>query len=90
MLKKLYQTLEDRGNPDEVNEKGPFSCNWPNTWLGDGFYYWDHFFSNALWWGNHRYDENCIICEANCDYSTNTCFDLVGTVEHLQQFKDSI
>lgn len=90
MEKRLYQTLEDRGNPGEVNQKGPFPCNWPNTWLGDGYYYWDHFFSNAQWWGEHRYNGNCIICEAICDYSTDVCFDLVGTVEHLEQFKKSV
>ncbi len=89
-LKTLYQTLEDRGNPDEVISDGPFPCNWPNTWLGDGYYFWDHFLLNAKWWGSHRYQNNCIICKATCEYNTDRCFDLVGTTEHLEQFKDTV
>lgn len=88
--KRLYQTLRDKGNPEEVNANGPFPCKWENTWLGDGYYFWDHFYDNAMWWGENRYDGNCIICVAYCDYNTDRCFDLVGTVEHLDQFKGAI
>jgi len=38
--KIIYQTLEDRGNPDEIERNGPFSCNWNNSWLGTGCYFW--------------------------------------------------
>jgi hypothetical protein len=89
-IKIIYQTLQDRGNHDEVNSHGPYPCKWENTWLGDGFYFWDHFIDNAKWWGTHRYGEKYIICRALCDYNTNSCFDLVGTVEHLEQFKNSV
>lgn len=38
MRKELYQTVEDRDNPDYVLENGPFKCI-SNAWLGDGYYF---------------------------------------------------
>ncbi|MFP5040485.1 hypothetical protein [Parasediminibacterium sp. JCM 36343] len=91
MAKKiLYQTLENRDNPDDVENWGPFPCKWPNTWLGTGYYYWDTFITNAHWWGNHRYKGKHIICTCECDYNTEKCFDLVGTTEHLVDFDECV
>jgi len=88
--KTLYQTLEDRGNPEEIIENGPFPCNWKNTWLGEGFYFWDTFIENSHWWGRVRYKSNYIICKAVCDFDTSVCFDLVGDTDHMQDFSGSI
>jgi hypothetical protein len=90
--KILYQTLEDRGNIDAVERDGPFSCKWENTWLGNGYYFWDTFIDNAHWWGNSRlkYNGKYIICQAECDFDDEKCFDLVGSTEHLSVFSDAI
>lgn len=83
----MYQTLEDRGNPEFIEAEGPFACYWENTWLGDGFYFWDSFINNAHWWGKKRYKKvGYVICQATCDYDTTRCFDLVGEIDHLQMF----
>ena len=87
-VKTVYQTLEDRDTDlTELEENGPYLCNWDNSWLGDGFYFWDTFIENAHWWGEEIrcYKNGYIICQAECDYSDVECFDLVGNTEHLNQ-----
>lgn len=88
-VKKLYQTLEDRGNIDYIEDHAPFPCNWPNTWLGNGYYFWDTFIENAHWWGNMRYTtkgKDYVICSFLCDFDNITCYDLVGETEHMSDF----
>lgn len=88
--KVIYQTLENRGNPEEIEQNGPFKCHWENTWLGIGYYFWDTFIENAHWWGNNRgYKNGYVICKANCSYDVSNCFDLVGNTEHILKFRDS-
>ncbi|MDM1043136.1 MULTISPECIES: hypothetical protein [Empedobacter] len=90
--KIVYQTLEDRGTDlDKLETEGPYPCRWENSWLGDGFYFWDTFISNAHWWGKEirNYTKGYIICKAICDYSDTNCFDLVGNTEHLEMFKNT-
>lgn len=89
-LKILYQTLNDRGNPEYVIENAPFPCNWNNTWLGEGYYFWDTFIENAHWWGEVRHKNKYIICKTTCEFDTNKCFDLVGDTEHMLDFSKSI
>ena len=48
----LFQTLVDRGNYLECEENGPYPCNWENSWIGEGYYYWYHHLELAIWWGN--------------------------------------
>lgn len=88
--KLLYQTLRDKGNPDIVRRDGPYPCNWDNSWLGEGYYYWDTFINNAHWWGVNGHGTKYFICEAYCDYDTDKCLDLVGTTEHLLQFSNAV
>lgn len=86
-IKTIYQTLEDRGTDlDKLESNGPYICNWSNSWLGDGFYFWDTFIENAHWWGKEirKYPQNYIVCKAICDYNDTECFDLVGSTEHLE------
>ena len=88
--KVLYQTLKDKGNPEYVLENAPFPCNWDNTWLGEGFYFWDTFVENAHWWGQVRHKKKYIICQTICDFDTDNCFDLVGDTDHMTDFSNSI
>ncbi len=91
ILKTLYQTLEDKGNPKEIHSDGPFPCNWENSWLGDGYYFWDTFIENAHWWGKEArgYEAGYIVCEATCDYTDQKCCDLVGNTNHIMLFSES-
>jgi hypothetical protein len=82
--KTLYQTLADRGNIKEIETDGPFPCNWPNTWLGEGYYLWDTFISNAHWWGQVWHKNGYIIAEGICDFEIEKCFDLLGNMEHVR------
>jgi len=89
-VKVLYQTLKDKGNPDYIENNAPFLCKWSNAWLGDGYYFWDTFIENAHWWGKMRHGTSYVICKAECDFSSDLCFDLVGDTEHMQVFDDTI
>jgi hypothetical protein len=86
----IYQTLQDKENPDEVETNGPYLCNWDNSWLGDGYYFWDTFIENAHWWGETHCRDCYMICEALVDLDDTNCFDLVGNTNHLKDFGDSI
>lgn len=51
----LYQTLEDRGNVDDVEANGPYLSDVRDCWLGKGYYYWDTFLEAAHYWGYVSY-----------------------------------
>ncbi len=87
-MKKLYQTLEDRGNPDEVQDCGPFRCRTDNAWLGEGYYFWEYFIELAHFWGQNCRYSNYIICEATANLNDNNCYDLVDNFNHIQDFKN--
>ena len=87
--KKLFQTLEDRDNPDEIESKGPFKCT-KNPWLGEGYYFWDTFIDLAHWWGKQGYNCNYIICQSSCDYDPEMIFDLAGNTEQITDFKQYV
>ncbi|MGM0579762.1 MAG: hypothetical protein ACQETL_03725 [Bacteroidota bacterium] len=92
MEKKIvYQTLEDRDTDlDKLELNGPYKCNWDNSWLGEGYYFWDSFIENAHWWGEtRRYSNGYIICKAECNFNDNKCFDLVGNTNHLMQIRET-
>lgn len=76
---------------DKLESNGPYPCDWENSWLGDGYYFWDTFIENAHWWGNEvrKYKNGYIICKAYCDFNDTECLDLVGSTEQLKMFKDS-
>ena len=67
---------------------GPFECNRKDAWLGQGYYYWEHFIENAHWWGKTSYPTlGYMICESTCILTEENCFDLIGTPEHLELFR---
>lgn len=90
-IKTVYQTLEDRGNPDFIETNGPFLCSRNNAWLGNGYYFWDSFIENAHWWGREgaRFTNGYFICEAFYDFDERICFNLIDNPEHLQLFNDA-
>jgi hypothetical protein len=88
-LRKAYQTLENRNNPDKIEEQGPFLCSHKNAWLGKGYYFWDSFIENAHWWGQKgvRYKNGYVICESTFELDEDKCFNLIDNPEHLTSFK---
>ncbi|MBS7787652.1 hypothetical protein KIH23_10115 [Flavobacterium sp. CYK-55] len=86
----IFQTLENRDNPDYVEYNGPFICKWTNAWLGTGYYFWEAFVENAHWWGKSHLNGNYMICEANCCLNENEYFDLVGDTTHMKFFHETV
>lgn len=89
-IKNLYQTVEDRTNPNYIKENAPFPCNKENAWLGNGYYFWDTFIENAHWWGKVGYKSNYVICRYECTFEKLNCFDLVGNTEQMLDFSNCI
>jgi hypothetical protein len=89
--KKVYQTLEDRDNPDEIERHGPFKCNKNNAWMGEGYYFWESFIDNAHWWGEecNSFENGYIICEAIYIEHEDQCFNLIDNPEHMKMFNDT-
>ncbi len=83
----LYQTLQDRRNPQIVEEKGPFACTTPSAWLGHGYYFWDTHEELGHWWGQTVHGNNYMICHAKC-IMDNSCWDLHGNGAHRIEFED--
>lgn len=86
---RLFQTVEDRDNPDEIECQGPFKCI-KNPWLGVGYYFWDTFIELAHWWGKQGYNKNYVICETFYDNNPDDIFDLVGNTAHLMELKNYV
>lgn len=90
MTIKAYQTLEDRGDIDYVENNGPFKCTRHDAWLGHGYYFWDTEIKWAFNWGKKSYKEkgsDYIIGECQLKIDSN-CFDLVGNVSHQNAFAE--
>lgn len=85
----IYQTLQDRENPDQIENQGPYTCNRSDAWMGTGYYFWDTFIENAHWWGNTALKKKYIITEAKVDLTLENCFDLAGNTEHMLMFSDA-
>lgn len=84
----LYQTLEDIGNYDEVEQNGPFAGKRKSSWLGVGFYFWDTHIELAHWWGNMAYgkfNKEYMICKA-FGVLDGACWDLIGNGIHRNEF----
>ena len=88
----IYQTLEDRGNYQEVEQHGPYMCYTKDSngnyktgtktpWLGEGYYFWDSFIDDAHWWGRTAYKKNgspYIIGKTTYDQHSPLLFDTVS------------
>lgn len=84
----IYQTLENRDNPDEVEAHGPYMCASRNAWLGVGYYFWDTFVHHAHAWGKKSYGGNYFICKGTFQFDWDCVFDIVGNMEHMQILED--
>ncbi|MBR8712292.1 hypothetical protein [Porphyromonas levii] len=94
----IFQTLENRGNAEEILEHGPFFCalidekgkkktGIKEPWMGEGYYFWDTRIEDAHWWGRTIYDNSdYIICATEYDQHSELLFDTVGIVQHLEDF----
>lgn len=87
-IRLVYQTLEDRNNPEKIIKDGPFPCLRANAWLGEGFYFWESFIQNAHWWGKecNSYKNGYIICEAKFTFDDNLCLNLIDNPDHINLF----
>lgn len=95
---KIYQTLEDRGNYKEVEGHGPYLCSKreesgrtklgsKEPWLGEGYYFWEHYIDDAKWWGDEIYRGHYIIAESRLDLHTEGLLDLYGDIEAQSDFE---
>lgn len=90
-MTKLYQAIENLLNPDFIEQHGPFKCNDKDAWLGQGYYFWEHYEKNAHWWGETRYKKNgYVICKSSYTNDPSTCFDLVDNFGHRGILKSAI
>lgn len=89
--KKVYQTLEDRDNPNEIEKNGPFKCRRNNAWMGEGYYFWESFIDNAHWWGKecNSFEDGYVICEAIYTEDEEKCFNLIDNPVHIKMFNDT-
>lgn len=89
MNRILYQTVEDRDNPDEIENNGPYFCKDNNAWLGHGYYFWDTIINLAHWWGNLRYSKSgYVICKSSMsEESMKEVYDLVGKPELILELQ---
>jgi len=68
-ITKIYQTLEERGNPDDIESYRPFICRSKTAWLAHDYYFWDSFIENAHWWGTKIDTDEYVICEAEASFN---------------------
>lgn len=83
----LYQTVEDRNNPDYIEQHGPFLCTNKTAWLGHGYYFWDTFISLAHWWGENYEENGYMICQSSCNGNMEFVYDLVGKPELFEEIE---
>jgi hypothetical protein len=80
----LYQTLEDRDNPEEIERDGPYKCERSDAWLGHGYYFWEGHLELAHFWGATNFD-SYVICKADATLD-HTCWDLHNNAELRIEF----
>lgn len=83
-----YHTLQDRGNPEEIELNGPQACYRSNAWTGHGYYFWDTEINWAHEWGKQdptKQKTGYMIFESQLLVNENT-FDLFGNVAHQKEF----
>lgn len=97
----IYQTIEDRGNYDEVESHGPYYCSLRDEngnmkkgikepWLGEGYYFWDTRIDDAQWWGFQTYNmrfKGYVVCHTKYDQHSPLLFDMVGSVAMFEEFE---
>ena len=83
----VHQTLEDRGNPENIENHGPFPVlNVKNSYLGAGYYFWDDHIELAHWWGKYYVKKDYVICEGKLSVEKDKFLDLVGSRQDQKYF----
>lgn len=73
---KLYQAVEKRRD----SLKAPIYSK-EKAWLGDGYYFWEHYIKNAEYWGETHYHDNYEIYKSQ--YCNNEFgLDFIDCYEH--------
>lgn len=86
----IFQTLEDRENPDHVEDYGPFKCTRENAWMHDGYYFWEYEVNLSHWWGNAVHNGNYIICKSSYKIDTDFCWDLYNDHSAMKEFESLV
>src|ERR1035437_8330713 len=82
-----YHTVEDREDPQFVEDNAPFKCKSENAWVSDGYYFWEKDIKRAHDWGIHACGpQNYIIAKVKL-FLTNL-FDLIGDREHQEEIQE--
>lgn len=94
----IYQTVENRGNRDELERSGPVMCTQDTLrskgigdfgpWLGSGYYFWDNSIRNAIRWGETQYRGNYLIFQSSYNACSEDLLDLTGNVEQIEMFHE--
>ena len=75
---KLYQAVEKRRD----SLKAPIYSK-EKAWLGDGYYFWEHYIENAEYWGETHYHNNYEIYKSQ--YCNNKFgLDFIDCYEHRE------
>lgn len=92
---RMFQTIGHHtcrnGQKAYLEQNAPFkSCSKTEgeTYLGDGYYFWDNNIEKARWWGKTHYPiEGYNILEYDLNIEDDQFLDLVGSREDLIHFK---
>lgn len=90
---KIYQTLEQRYNHDEIEEDGPFPCPHNTSWAYTGYYFWEHHIALGKFWGEKIYksqNKDYVICESEYELNEDLCFNYEGNPYRRDEFFDSV
>lgn len=104
VLTDIYQTLEDRGNYEEIESHGPYYCSLRDgngkikkgtkePWLGEGYYFWDTRIGDAIWWGEIIYGtkfKGYVVCHTLYDQHSPLLFDMVGSIAMFDEFEHCV
>lgn len=87
----VHQTLEDRGNADQIEEQGPFKADAiGRLYLGNGSYFWDDHIELAHWWGKANIKGDYVICQADMAVRKIEFYDLAGCRQDMKHLKEMI
>lgn len=85
ILFPLYQATRKTANSNNETIASPILST-RNTWLGEGYYFWDGFMELPHWWGQVHYNNSYTINEAQVEVDDSDYFDLVGSTSNMQEF----
>lgn len=86
----VFHTVENKENPDYIEQNAPFLCSRQNAWLGTGYYFWETFIDLAHWWGRTAYNNQYIICKSYLSCSNSDLLDLVGNTAQMMDMREVI